>query len=181
MFVILNSLMIWSSSCSWLLELDPNKSVRFSSRSANGVTGMVDDTVLLLLSNSASAPETVAAFTRFPTADGSSTKVTDNNLLSPEARFPIRQVTSRPDTEQSDGSAPEGSRWRPSASTSITVTLVASEGPSFLMVYSKVIRSPAVAEAKTSLSEIIRSGMSRTVVLSSAVAAESPGSAPSPS
>jgi len=128
----------------------------------------------------ASAPETVAVFTRFNKADGSSTKVTGNNLHSPEARFPIRQMTSRPDTEQSDGSATEGSRWRPSASISLTVTPVASNGPSFVMVYSKVIRSPAVDEAKTSLSEIIMSGMSRTVVLSSAVATESQGSAPSP-
>ena len=86
MFVILNSLLIWSSSCSWLLELDPNKSVRFSSRSANGVAEMVDDTILSLISNSASALETVAVFTRFPSADWSSTKVTDNNLFSPEAR-----------------------------------------------------------------------------------------------
>ena len=81
-----------------MIGVDPNKSVRFSSKSANGVTEMVDDTVLSLVSNLASAPETVAVFTRFPRADGSSTKVTDNNLLSPEARFPIRQVTSRPST-----------------------------------------------------------------------------------
>jgi len=70
-----------------IIGLDSNKSVRFSSRSANGVTEMVDDTVLSLVSNSASAPETVAVFTRFHKADGSSTKVTGNNLLSPEARF----------------------------------------------------------------------------------------------
>jgi len=89
-------------------------------------------------------------------------------------------MTSRPDTEQSDGSAPEGSRRRPSASASLTVTPVASNSPSFVMVYSKVIRSPAVGEAKTSLSEIITPGMSRTVVLSSVVAADSQGSAPSP-
>ena len=69
-----------------IIGLDSNKSVRFSSRSANGVTEMVDDTVLSLISNSASALESVAVFTRFPMADWSSTKVTDNNLLSPEAR-----------------------------------------------------------------------------------------------
>jgi hypothetical protein len=112
-----------------VIGVRPNKSVRFSSRSANGVTEMVDDTVLSLVSNTASAPETVAVFTRFPRADESSTKVTDNILLSPEARFPIRQVTSRSDTEQSDGSAPEGSRRRRSASASLTVTPDASDDP----------------------------------------------------
>ena len=89
-----------------IIGLDSNKSIRFSSRSANGVTEMVDDTVLSLVSNAPSTPETVAVFTRFHKADGSSTKVTGNNLLSTEARFPIRQVTPRQDTEQSDGSAP---------------------------------------------------------------------------
>ena len=102
-------------------------------RSAEAITWVVADAVLLAAFGSGSLPLTVAVLVMVPAVAGAVT-VMVNVELAPEARLPTEQVTVPEALVQVPWLEDAETKVTPLGRVSVTVTPVAGDGPLFLAV-----------------------------------------------